>query len=63
MSKGGGGSIPNPWTIKLGSDGSTIHSDSDLEIQPVTVTTNIAVTQPIVSQFDFDQRFDRESST
>ncbi len=50
MSKGGGVSIPNPWTIKLGSDGSTIHSDSDLEIQPVTVTTNIAVTQPIVSQ-------------
>src|SRR5689334_11051258 len=51
MSKGGGGvSIPNPWTIKVGSDGTTIHSDSDLEIAPVTVNSNLAVTQPIVTQ-------------
>jgi hypothetical protein len=55
MSKGGGVSIPNPWTIKVGSDGSTIHVDSDLdnihlkEIAPVTVNSNVAVTQPIVS--------------
>jgi hypothetical protein len=48
-------SIPNPWTILLGSDGSTISIDSDLdnihikEIAPVTVNSNIAVTQPIVT--------------
>jgi len=56
MSKGGGPSIPNPWTIRLGSDGSTIHIDTDLdnihikEIAPVTVNSNLAVTQPIVTQ-------------
>ena len=56
MSKGGGGgSIPNPWTILLGSNGSTISIDSDLdnihikEIAPVTVNSNIAVTKPIVT--------------
>jgi hypothetical protein len=56
MSKGGGGSIPSDYTIKLGSDGSTIHVDSDLdnihlkEIVPITVNSNLAVTQPIVTQ-------------
>ena len=56
MSKGGGVNIPSDYTIKLGSDGSTIHVDSDLdnihlkEIAPVTVNSNVAVTQPIVTQ-------------
>ena len=56
MSKGGGVNIPSNYTIKLGSDGSTIHVDSDLdnihvkEIAPVTVNSNLAVTQPIVTQ-------------
>jgi len=57
MSKGGGGGgIPSDYTIKLGSDGSTIHIDSDLdnihlkEIAPVTINSNLAVTQPIVTQ-------------
>jgi hypothetical protein len=57
MSKGGGGvTIPKDYTIKIGSDGSTIHVDSDLdnihlkEIAPVTVNSNVAVTQPIVTQ-------------
>ena len=31
MSKGGGVNIPSDYTIKLGSDGSTIHVDSDLD--------------------------------
>src|SRR5215475_3227076 len=54
MSKGGP-SIPSDYTIKVGSDGSTIHVDSDLdnihlkEIAPVTVNSNVAVTQPIVT--------------
>lgn len=56
MSKGGTPSIPNPWTIKLGSDGSTVHIDTDLdnihiaEIAPVNVNSTLAVTQPIVTQ-------------
>jgi hypothetical protein len=57
MSKGGGGvNIPSDYTIKLGSDGSTIHVDSDLdnihlkEIAPVTINSNVAVTQPIVTE-------------
>ena len=56
MSKGGGVNIPSDYTIKLGSDGSTIHVDSDLdnihlkEIAPVTINSNVAVTQPIVTQ-------------
>lgn len=59
MSKGGS-SIPSDYTIKLGSDGSTIHIDTDLdnihvkEIAPLTVNSNIAVTQPIVSQSKSD---------
>ena len=56
MGKGGGVSIPSDYTIKLGSDGSIIHVDSDLdnihlkEIAPVTINSNVAVTQPIVTQ-------------
>src|ERR1700759_2169396 len=56
MSKGGGVDIPKDYTFKLGSDGSTIHVDSDLdnihlkEIAPITVNSNVAVTQPIVTQ-------------
>jgi hypothetical protein len=56
MSKGSSVNIPSDYTIKLGSDGSTIHVDTDLdnihikEIAPVTVNSNIAVTQPIVTQ-------------
>ena len=56
MSKGGGTSIPSDYTMKIGSDGSTIHVDTDLdnihikEIAPVTVNSNVAVTQPIVTQ-------------
>jgi len=56
MSKGGGVNIPSDYTIKLGSDGSTIHVDSDLdnihlkEIAPVTINSNVAVTQPVVTQ-------------
>lgn len=56
MSKGGGVNIPSDYTVKLGSDGSTIHIDSDLdnihlkEIAPVTINSNLAVTQPVVTQ-------------
>ena len=58
MSKGGGGgvNIPKDYTIKVGGDGTTISVDSDLdnirikEIAPVTVNSNVAVTQPIVTQ-------------
>jgi hypothetical protein len=56
MSKGGGVEIPSDYTFKIGSDGSTITVDSDLdnihikEIAPVTVNANVAVTQPIVTQ-------------
>jgi hypothetical protein len=56
MSKGGTPSIPNPWTIKLGSDGSTVHIDTDLdnihiaEIAPINVNSTLAVTEPIVTQ-------------
>jgi hypothetical protein len=56
MSKGSSVDIPKDYTFKIGSDGSTIHVDSDLdnihlkEIAPVTVNSNVAVTQPIVTQ-------------
>src|SRR4249920_3915320 len=55
MSKGGTPTIPKDYSFKIGSDGSTIHVDSDLdnihikEIAPVTVNSNLAVTQPIVT--------------
>ena len=48
MSKGSSVNIPSDYTIKLGSDGSTIHLDTDLE--PVTINSNVAVTQPVVTQ-------------
>lgn len=63
MSKGGP-SIPSDYTIKLGSDGSTIHIDSDLdnihlkEIAPITVNSNLAVTQPIVTKSDSNTNLD-----
>ena len=56
MGKGGGTSIPSDYTVKVGSDGSTIHVDTDLdnihikEIAPVTINSNLAVTQPVVTQ-------------
>jgi len=57
MSKGGGGgSIPDHYKITVGSDGSVIQIDSDLdnihvkEIAPVTINSNVAVTEPIVTQ-------------
>jgi len=50
MSKGGGSSIPSDYTIKVGNAGSTFKSDIDLE--PVTVNANLAVTQPIVTKSD-----------
>jgi hypothetical protein len=56
MSKGGGGvNFPNPWDIQLGGDGSTVHIDSGLDdiaitqIAPITTNSNIAITQPIVT--------------
>lgn len=56
MSKGGTPTIPSNYTFKLGSDGSTIHVDSDLdnihiaEIAPINVNSTLAVTEPIVTQ-------------
>jgi hypothetical protein len=54
--KGGGPSIPSNYTVKLGSDGTTVSIDSDLdnihikEIAPITVNSNLAVTRPIVTE-------------
>ena len=55
--KGGGGSIPGPdYSIKVGGTGTAIAVDADLdnihikEIAPVTVNSNIAVTEPIFTQ-------------
>jgi len=56
MSKGSSVNIPKDYSLKLGSDGTTIHIDSDLdnihlkEIAPVTINSNVAVTQPVVTQ-------------
>ena len=56
MSKGGGVNIPSDYKFTLASDGSTIHVDSDLdnihvkEIAPITVNSNLAVTEPIVTE-------------
>jgi len=44
--------IPSNYTIKVGSDGSTFKIDTDLE--PVTINSNLAVTQPIVTQSKSD---------
>lgn len=55
---GGGGSSSSTSvdsTLKIGGDGTTVSIDADLdnirinEIAPVTVNSNIAVTQPIVT--------------
>jgi hypothetical protein len=49
MSKGGGGvNIPSNYTIALGSTSTPLQVDMDID--PVTVNSNLAVTQPIVSQ-------------
>jgi len=52
MSKGGGGvNIPSNYTIGLGSTSTPLQVDVDIDkIAPVTVNSNLAITQPIVSQ-------------
>ncbi len=52
MSKGGGGvNIPDHYNIALGSTSTPLQVDVDIDkIAPVTVNSNLAVTQPIVSQ-------------
>ena len=52
MSKGGGGvNIPSNYTIALGSTSTPLQVDMDIDkIAPLTVNSNLAVTQPIVSQ-------------
>jgi hypothetical protein len=56
MSKGGGVTIPKDYTIAVGGTGTTLSIDSDLdnihlkEIAPVTINSNLAVTEPIVTQ-------------
>jgi hypothetical protein len=52
MSKGGGGvNIPDHYTIALGSTSTPLQVDVDIDkIAPLTVNSNLAVTQPIVSQ-------------
>lgn len=72
MSKGGGVDIPSNYTFKIGSDGSVIHVDSDLdnihiaEIAPINVNSNstststLKVPDPIVtkSSSDSDAKID-----
>jgi hypothetical protein len=52
MSKGGGGvNIPDHYSIALGSTSTPLQLDVDIDkIPPVTVNSNLAITQPIVSQ-------------
>jgi hypothetical protein len=52
MSKGGGGvNIPSNYTIALGSTNTPLQVDVDIDkIAPITVNSNLAVTQPIVTQ-------------
>jgi hypothetical protein len=52
MSKGGGGvNIPDHYNINVGSTSTPLQVDVDIDkIPPVTVNSNLAVTQPIVSQ-------------
>jgi hypothetical protein len=52
MSKGGGGvNIPSNYTIAVGSTNTPLQVDVDIDkIAPVTVNSNLAITQPIVSQ-------------
>lgn len=56
MSKGGGGvNIPSNYTIALGSTSTPLQVDVDIDkIAPITVNSNLAVTQPIVSQSTSD---------
>jgi hypothetical protein len=66
MSKGGAPEIPKDYTFKIGSDGSVIHIDSDLdnihiaEIAPINVSSTLAVPEPIVtkSSSDSDAKID-----
>jgi len=64
MSKGGGVKIPDHYTIKVGGEGPAVTVDADLdnihirEIAPVTVNSNIAVTQPIVTDSKSDAKVD-----
>ncbi len=52
MSKGGGGvNIPDHYNIALGSTSTPLQVDVDIDkIAPLTVNSNLAITQPIVSQ-------------
>jgi hypothetical protein len=52
MSKGGDGvNIPSNYTVALGSTSTPLQVDVDIDkIAPVTVNSNLAVTQPIVTQ-------------
>jgi hypothetical protein len=52
MSKGGGGvNIPKDYTIALGSTSTPLQVDVDIDkIAPITVNSNLAITEPIVSQ-------------
>lgn len=56
MSKGGGGvNIPSNYTIALGSTSTPLQVDVDIDkIAPLTVNSNLAVTQPIVTQSKSD---------
>ncbi len=56
MSKGGYGvNIPSNYTIALGSTSTPLQVDVDIDkIAPITVNSNLAVTQPIVSQSTSD---------
>src|SRR5215472_11857656 len=46
--KGGGVTIPKDYTVKVGGLGQPLAVDAHIE--PITTTSNIAITQPIVSQ-------------
>jgi hypothetical protein len=55
MSKSSSVNIPKDYTIGIGGTGTTLSVDADLdnihlkEIAPVTINSNVAVTQPIVT--------------
>jgi hypothetical protein len=65
MSKGGGSSLPNPWTVNSNLSGGA-HIDTDLdnihiaEIAPIDATSTIKVPDPIVtkSSSDSDAKID-----
>jgi hypothetical protein len=57
MSKGGGGvNIPSNYTIAIGSANPPLQVDADIEPITVTSNTNVAVTQPIVTQSTSDSK-------